>query len=158
WEITVQEDDAYPHYCLGTLYHAQERFEDAMHCWQRSVDLRPSFSIPHRNLGIAYFNVLQDGDKAIACYEAAFEANPKDSRLLFELDQLHKKLRHSWRDRLEELSRHENLVFDRDDLTIEYCALLNLSGDYQKSAQIISQRRFHPWEGDEGKVLQQYVQ
>ncbi len=158
WVITVQEDDAYAHYCLGNLYYDQERFEDAMHCWQRSVDLRPSFSIPHRNLGIAYFNVLQDGDKAIACYEAAFEANPKDSRLLFELDQLHKKLRHSWRDRLEELSRHENLVFDRDDLTIEYCALLNLSGDYQKSAQIISQRRFHPWEGGEGKVLQQYVQ
>ena len=33
----------------------------------------------------------------------------------------------------------------------------NLLGDYEKAKDLISNRKFHPWEGGEGKVTGQYI-
>ena len=52
----------------------------------------PKFSIVWRNLGIGYFNVRHQPAKARAAYDRAFQANPCDARLLFERDQLWKRL------------------------------------------------------------------
>ena len=68
----------------------QTRYEDAISCWRRSVDLDGEFSIPWRNLGIAEFNVLHDPDAAGRMYARAFAANPQDARVLYEWDQLKK--------------------------------------------------------------------
>ena len=45
----------------------------------------------------------------------------------------------------------------RDDLCVEYCTLLNLQGRYAEALEILGGRRFHPWEGGEGKVTTQYA-
>ena len=50
-----------------------------------------------------------------------------------------------------------DLVEQRDDLTIEYITLLNLTGRPEEAYQQLMQRNFHPWEGGEGKVTGQYV-
>ena len=50
-----------------------------------------SFATVHRNLGIAYFNVRQDPDRALSSFEAAFAANRQDARVLYERDQLWKR-------------------------------------------------------------------
>ena len=60
--------------------------------WERSAKLDGSFSIVWRNLGIGYFNVSKQPAKARAAYEKAFRANPSDARLLYERDQLWKRL------------------------------------------------------------------
>ena len=46
---------------------------------------------------------------------------------------------------------------DRDDLTVEYVTLLNQCGQYQAALELLSNRRFSPWEGGEGLVSAQYV-
>jgi tetratricopeptide (TPR) repeat protein len=48
-------------------------------------------------------------------------------------------------------------VEQRDDLTLEYVCLLNQQAKYQEALSILLNRNFHPWEGGEGRVTEQYV-
>jgi tetratricopeptide (TPR) repeat protein len=122
-----------------------------------SVEIDPSFAIPWRNLGIAYFNVRKDADAALAAYENAFKANPADARLLYEADQLRKRIGASASQRLARLEKHALLVSQRDDLTVEFITLLNQTGCPEKALEMLLARRFNPWEGGEGLVSGQYV-
>jgi tetratricopeptide (TPR) repeat protein len=49
------------------------------------------------------------------------------------------------------------VVEQRDDLYLERASLYNFSGQYEKAYQQIMDRKFHPWEGGEGKVSAQYL-
>jgi tetratricopeptide (TPR) repeat protein len=40
---------------------------------------------------------------------------------------------------------------------VEYITLLNLTGKYDEALTLLQSRKFHPWEGGEGKVTGQYV-
>lgn len=145
-------------YYLGNLYYDKRRYDDAIRCWRRSVEVDGSFSIPWRNLGIAEFNVLHDPQAAERMYERAFAANPGDARLLYEWDQLKKRAGlASPRDRLCQLKNHSELVSRRDDLTVEFVTLLNQTGQFQEALAILNERRFSPWEGGEGLASAQYV-
>jgi tetratricopeptide (TPR) repeat protein len=90
-------------------------------------------------------------------YERAFALNPDDARLLFELDQLDKKMNRSPQERLARLEKYPTLVARRDDLTIEYITLLNILERADEAYAVLMTRNFHPWEGGEGKTTGQYV-
>ena len=55
------------------------------------------------------------------------------------------------------LEKHLRLVEDRDDLYLERVTLYNLLGQFEKAFELLMNRKFHPWEGGEGKVSAQYV-
>ena len=59
--------------------------------------------------------------------------------------------------RLANLQKYPELVNDRDDLYLELVSLYNISGEYEKALDLIMSRKFHPWEGGEGKVSGQYI-
>ena len=59
--------------------------------------------------------------------------------------------------RLRKLSRHLNLVRNRDDLSVELCALYNQTGQPEKALSLVTHRKFQPWEGGEGQALGQHV-
>ncbi len=153
----VDATDARAPYYLGNFWYAHRQHADAIACWEKSRALDPSFATVHRNLGLAYFNQRHDGDRARVSYERAFVLNPKDARVLFELDQLDKKLNRAPHDRLERLEQYPDQVAARDDLTIEYITLLNILGRYAEAYAELMSRNFHPWEGGEGKTTGQYV-
>jgi tetratricopeptide (TPR) repeat protein len=48
-------------------------------------------------------------------------------------------------------------VDEREDLLLEYVTLLNYFGRHEEALGILMARKFHPWEGGEGKVTGQYV-
>jgi tetratricopeptide (TPR) repeat protein len=48
-------------------------------------------------------------------------------------------------------------VQQRDDLYLERITLYNNIGEYEKARRLLAARRFHPWEGGEGKVVGQYL-
>lgn len=146
-------DDARAAYYLGTLLYDRRRYADAMSYWERAVKGEPSNATAWRNLGIAYYNVRGDEQQAKRAYDKAFRAAPEDARILYERDQLWRRLRVEPARRLRELRRHVALVTQRDDLTIEYCALLNQTGRSKEALAIIEGRRFQPWEGGEGMAL-----
>jgi len=149
--------DARAHYYLGNLLYDRRRHLEAIRCWELSAARERNFSIVWRNLGIAYFNILAKPAKARAAYDRAFQANPTDARLLFERDQLWKRLGEKPERRLRELKQHARLVRQRDDLSIELAALYNQTGQPAEAAQLIAHRRFQPWEGGEGGPLSQHV-
>jgi tetratricopeptide (TPR) repeat protein len=139
------------------LLYDRRRHEEAIRFWQRSVKLDASFSTAWRNLGIAYFNIRHQPAKARAAYERAFRADPEDARLFYERDQLWKRLGEKPERRLRELSERLDLVKTRDDLSIELCALYNQTGQHREAAELVSSRKFQPWEGGEGGPLGQHV-
>ena len=146
------------HAYLGNLYYDKRRFDDAIRCWRRSVELDGSYSIPWRNLGIAEFNVLHNAGAAEQMYERALAANDDDARLLYEWDQLRKRIGlASAEDRLSALDARPELVRRRDDLTIERVTLLNRLGRWEEALSTLSARQFCPWEGGEGLPSAQYV-
>jgi tetratricopeptide (TPR) repeat protein len=149
--------DARAPYYLGNLFYDRRRYDEAIRLWERSTQLDSSFSIVWRNLGIGYFNVRKQTGKARAAYDLAIKANPSDARLLYERDQLWKRIGEKPEKRLRELTKRLALVSQRDDLSIELCALYNQLGQHEKASELIAGRRFQPWEGGEGGPLGQHA-
>ena len=143
---------------LGNLYYDKRRYQAAIDCWRRSVEVDGSYSIPWRNLGIAEFNILHDAVAADRMYARAFAGAPTDARLLYEWDQLKKRAGLATaQERLTVLDAHRDLVAQRDDLSVEHITLLNQIGKWSEALEELENRRFSPWEGGEGLVSAQYV-
>ena len=155
--ISANPRDARAPYYLGNLFYDRRRHVEAIALWEKSAKLDGKFSVVWRNLGIGYFNILGKPAKALAAYDRAFTVNPNDARLLYERDQLWKRLGKKPATRLRELEKRLDLVQQRDDLSIELCALYNQTGRHDKALELVSARNFQPWEGGEGGPLGQWV-
>ena len=155
--IQGNPQDANAWYYLGNFWYDKRQYGEAIECWEKSVGLNVSFPTVHRNLSLAYYNKLNDPNKALAALEKAFAIDVTDARVLMELDQLYKKLNRQHQHRLSFLEKHLDLVMQRDDLYLERITLYNQLGNYQKAKELIAAYQFHPWEGGEGKVVGQYL-
>jgi len=133
------------------LYH-HGRHADAIACWRRAVEHDPADVVAWRNLGVAAFNVHHDPAEATACYERARALAPDDARLWYESDQLAKRTGTPPEERLARLERRPDVVAARDDLTVEYALLLVATGRADAALDVLTGRRFQPWEGGEGQV------
>ena len=150
------EDFKAPYY-LGNFWYAHRRYEEATVCWEKSVEINNQFPTALRNLSLAYYNKKGRKEEACRLLEKAFELDQTDSRIFMELDQLYKKMGRAHAERLTFLEAHLELVAQRDDLCIERITLYNQLGNYEKARELIAARKFHPWEGGEGKVTGQYI-
>jgi len=155
--IEVNPMDGYAHYYLGNLLYDRKRHHEAIRNWEKAVRLKPDYAVLWRNLGIGYFNVCKHPAKAVRAYQKARQCNPADARLLYEQDQLGKRIGWPIARRLSALRAQGDLVKRRDDLAIEYCTLLNQVGQNDEALAVLQSRQFQPWEGGEGRVLEQYV-
>lgn len=149
--------DGYALYQLGNFRFARRDHKRAIDAWERAGHLCPDFATVHRNLGLAYFNKRGDAKAARSALERAFKLDETDARVLFELDQLYRKLNRTPEERLAHLETQLDRVAERDDLSLERIILLNRLGCHAKALEILMRRQFHPWEGGEGKVTGQYV-
>ncbi|MCB0752836.1 MAG: DUF5107 domain-containing protein, partial [Ignavibacteriae bacterium] len=144
-------------YYLGNFWYASKQYEKAIECWKNSRELDDSFPTVRRNLALAYFNKSNNSNTALLELEKAFELDPSDARILMELDQLYKMLGKDFEFRLSFLEKHLDLVNFRDDLYLERITLLNFNGKFEEALELLLKRKFHPWEGGEGKVTGQYI-
>ena len=154
---TTHPQLAAPHYLLGNLLYDRRRYEEAIAAWEIAAALESSFATVRRNLGIAYFNVRHLPERAMAAFDRAMERAPSDGRLLYERDQLAKRVGIAPQTRLDELLRHPLLIEQRDDLSVEVITLYSQTGRPEKALPILQSRHFQPWEGGEGLVLGQWV-
>ena len=155
--ITANPKDANAHAALGHWLYDRRRHREAITHWEAAVSVNPKNAIVWRCLGIACFNVLKQPAKARAAYRKAIAAAPDDARLLFECDQLSKRLGDSPEKRLKVILKSNDLLEKRDDLAVELCTLYNQTGQLAKALAILTSRNFQPWEGGEGGPLGQYV-
>lgn len=143
-------------YYLGNLWYDKRQYTPAIAAWERSSREDETFPTVWRNLALAYFNKLNRPEEAVLLLEKAFRLDPTDARVLMELDQLYKRLNRPHTERMAFLEQYIDIVITRDDLYLEYVTLLNQTGQYREAIRRIDQRKFHPWEGGEGKVPAQY--
>lgn len=155
--VRANPNDARAPYYLGNLLYDRRRHEEAIALWERAAPLDPGFPVVWRNLGMGYFNIRRQPAKARAAYEKALAAAPRNPRLLYERDQLWKRMGVSPAKRLRELEKRPDLVRQRDDLSVELCALYNQTGRHAQALELVSARHFQPWEGGEGGPLGQHV-
>jgi tetratricopeptide (TPR) repeat protein len=158
-ELAIKKNtsDAKAPYYLGNLLFDKDRFEEGIKFWEMSAKRDSQFSIVWRNLGIGYFNIIHKPVKALDAFEKAFKLAPQEPRLLYERDQLWKRVGKAPSVRLKELEKYKNLVSAWDGLTVELCALYNQNGHPEKALALVSNRWFQPWEGGEGASLGQHV-
>jgi len=154
--VEYNPKDSRAYYYLGNYNYGLRNYDAAIRQWEESIRLDDTFPTAHRNLALALMNKRNDTEGCRRHLERAFELEPQDSRVLYELDQLYKKTNRPLEERLDFLGEYMEQVRDRDDLSLEYCALLNGTGRYTEALERISSRQFHPWEGGEGKVPAQY--
>jgi tetratricopeptide (TPR) repeat protein len=157
WAVQQPGSDLVANYGLGNFYYDKKRHTDAVNAWETACGADEEFATVHRNLGIAYWNISRDGGAARAAYEKALACAPEDARLVAEYVQLCGKLGDPAESRLAFLESHRALVAERDDASVELATLYNETGHPEKALDLLGSRRFHPWEGGEGKVLRQYT-
>jgi tetratricopeptide (TPR) repeat protein len=155
--IAANPGDARAPYYIGNFFYDRQRHRDAIEEWERAAALDPTFPTVWRNLGIAYYNVEHDEQRAREAFRRARIADPGDARILYEEDQLHKRLADDPAERLSRLEANRDLVDLRDDLSVELAALYNQVGGPADALTLLLSRSFQPWEGGEGLVLGEYV-
>ncbi|MGZ3764897.1 MAG: DUF5107 domain-containing protein [Mucilaginibacter sp.] len=149
--------DAKAYYCLGNLWYDKKQYEEAMICWEKAILFSPSFPTAYRNLAIAIYNKRKQPETALDLFEKALQCDMSDARVFMELDQLYKRTNKPVMWRLAKLKSHLSLVQQRDDLYLEVVSLENFSGNFDVAFELLMYRKFHPWEGGEGKASGQYV-
>ena len=154
--IALNPADAKAPYYLGNLFYDKRQYNDAVNYWESSRDLDGEFPTVHRNLGIAYFNKQNDPENALISFKRAFELDKTDARVLMELDQLYKRLNYAPAERLRLLEENLPVTLQRDDTYLERLTLYNFTGWHKEALDLLQSRKFHPWEGGEGKVSAQY--
>lgn len=154
--IRVHPGDAKAHYFLGNLWYDKRQYTKAMDCWEQSIARDNTFPTVQRNLALACYNKKRDPVNAAKLLNSAFELDTTDARVLMELDQLNKRIQVPPETRLALLNKYPDLVEYRDDLYLERAALLNHLENYDQAKALLASRKFHPWEGGEGKVVEQY--
>jgi tetratricopeptide (TPR) repeat protein len=156
WAVSQPGSRRNAAYGLGNLYYDRRRHSDAIQTWELGANDDPHFAPLQRNLGLAYWNHSREPAKAREAYQHALKFAPSDGRLAYEHDQLYKRLQEPPEIRLRALEAKIKIVLSRDDFTVEYLSLLNFVGRHNDALTLMLSRRFHPWEGGEGKVLAQY--
>ncbi|MFR0169535.1 DUF5107 domain-containing protein, partial [Escherichia coli] len=108
-------------------------------------------------LAIHAWNKQHDYELAARYLDNAYQLAPQDARLLFERDLLDKLSGATPEKRLARLENNLEIALKRDDMTAELLNLWHLTGQADKAADILATRKFHPWEGGEGKVTSQFI-
>jgi tetratricopeptide (TPR) repeat protein len=149
--------DAKANYYLGNFWYDKRQYTEAIDCWEKAVAVDDLFPTTYRNLALAYYNKLNQKEKALLYMEKAFALDTSDARILMELDQLYKIKGKAFADRLAFLESSAALIEKRDDLYLERITLYNNLQQFDKAKALLAVRKFHPWEGGEGKVVAQYL-
>ncbi len=150
-------DGANAWYYLGCLWYDRFDYENAISCWENTIALNPCHAKALRNLSLAYFDKKGDFLSAKACMEAAMQNKPEDARLLLEYQQLLKNMHYTPAQRLAVYEKHQDLMDKRDDCYLDKITLKCLMGEYQTAIDLAKNRRFHIYEGGEGKLTKQHA-
>ncbi len=145
------------YYYLGCLYYDRFGYDVAMKLWEKAIDINPQYAKAFRNLALVYFDKKGDFLSAKECMEKALCYLPNEPRLIMEYQQLLKNMDYSPEKRLEMYDKYNELMLKRDDCYLDKITLKCLVGEYEEAINMAKQRRFHIYEGGEGKLTKQHA-
>ncbi len=145
------------YYYLGCLCYDKFRYADAADAWESCVANDPTHGKAWRNLSLYYFDKANDAAKARTCLEKALEFKGDDPRLLLEYEQLLKNMNCSIEERLAVYEKYPELLKERDDCYLDKLTLICQTGDFKTAIEMAAKKRFHIYEGGEGKLTKQHA-
>ena len=145
--IKANPVDAKAPYFLGNLFYESQP-NLAINNWETSRKVDDSFYIVHRNLGLAYEEILHDTGKALKSYEKAVAVHPNDPRLLFELDKIYEKNKVSSQKKYELLKSNSETAHLRTETLLRLATRSLEAGKYQEAIDIIENNTFPQLEGE----------
>ncbi len=145
------------HYYLGCLYYDKFRYTEAAECWEACVTNDETHGKAWRNLALYYFDKAGDATRARAALENALKHKSDDPRLLLEYEQLLKNTNCSIEERLAVYDRYPALLSHRDDCYLDQLTLISQTGDFARAIEMAANKRFHIYEGGEGKLTKQHA-
>ena len=154
--IEMQPQDDRGHYYLGNLLFYYKQENKAIESWEKSASLNDDYSYVLRNLGMAYERIQNNPEKAISYYKQAIEANSTDSRFFAELTTLYRKADSPFKERLQMLENHEQMIKQRDDALSLLIQTWLQVGRYDEAINYLSSHHFRRWEGG-GDIRDIYV-
>ncbi len=144
-------------YYLGCLYYDRFRYNDAAERFLACVKLDETHGKAWRNLSLYYFDNAGEPEKAKNCMEKALEYKGDDPRLLLEYAQLLKNMNYSIEERLAVYDKYPELLAERDDCYLDKLTLLSQQGKFEEAIEMAAVKRFHIYEGGEGKLTKQHA-
>jgi Domain of unknown function (DUF5107)/Tetratricopeptide repeat len=151
-EAALRHDaaDAHAHLFLGNLLYAKDRREEGFAHWQKAADLDGKLVHAWRNVAYAERYLKKDLAASYETYKKTLALNPKDARVLVELDEVSQALHIPNRQRFAILESHLDTVNSRDDLIAGLVDLRLEQGDrhnLELAQSTLKTHHFHSWEG-----------
>lgn len=140
------------YYYLGSLLFDKERYEYARSCFEKCVAIDDTHAKAWRNLSLLCFDKFDEPEKAKEAMENALKYKREDPRLLLEYQQLIKNMNFEVDDRLAIYDKYTDLLDKRDDCFLDKALLISRKGEYQQAIEDLKTRRFHIYEGGEGRL------
>lgn len=156
YAIAADEKAGNACYYLGSLYYDRFRYNEAADMWEESVSRDETQGKSWRNLALYYFDKAGDAEKAKLCLENALK-HKNDPRLLLEYEQLLKNMNYTPEQRLAVYEQYPDLLAERDDCYLDKLTLVSQTGDFAKAIEMARVKRFHIYEGGEGKLTKQHA-
>jgi tetratricopeptide (TPR) repeat protein len=156
--VEANPADSFAWYYAGCFLYDKKRHHEAAAMWEKSCSLKTDFPTVHRNLALYYANKRHDYIRAKTELETAFNLEKTDARVFYELCELYKRTGMPPEEQRLWYEQYWDLITKRDDLSISYIEILNGLGRHQQALELLLSRKFHPWEGGEGKVPAQHIE
>lgn len=155
--ININSNGEKAYYYLGCLFYDRFGYDKAMKLWEIAIEINPQYGKAFRNLALVYFDKKEDFLSAKLCMETALKHLPNEPRLLMEYQQLLKNMDYSPEKRLEVYDQFNELMLRRDDCYLDKLTLKCLTENYEEAINMAKERRFHIYEGGEGKLTKQHA-
>lgn len=154
---TLHPEGANAFYYLGNLYYDRFRYEEAKEQWENAVARNPKHGKVWRNLAFYYFDKAHQPEKAMEAMKKALQYKADAPRLLLEYQQLLKNTNAPIEERLKVYEQYPELLKERDDCYLDRLTLISQTGDYERAIALAAAKRFHIYEGGEGKLTKQHA-
>jgi tetratricopeptide (TPR) repeat protein len=145
----ISYDTKSPYY-LGNIYYGKGMFEEGIAYFQMSADRGAEFPTTYRNLAIGYFDKKGLVEEAGELIQRAFDMNPEDERVFYELMQYQRNAAVPLPKRLTLIEAHPELHSGTDEVYLKVIATYLENQDYEKAQALLADHQFHPYEGGEG--------
>lgn len=155
--IELYPEGANAYYYLGCLYYDKFQYDDAISLFEKCIELDTTHAKAYRNLSFLYFEKRNNFEPARKCMENALKHRPHDPRLLLEYQQLLKNINAPIDERLSVYDKYPELLKLRDDCYLDKVILTSTLGEYKKAIDMAAVKRFHIYEGGEGKLTKQHA-
>ncbi len=133
-------------YLLGNLLF-DRRPDEAMEAWHKAVSIRDQFPMAWRNLAFGEFHYRHNTDHAISNIKKAISQEGGYPLWYSELADYYDQSDADFRECLEILENHLDVVKKDIDAPKDLVGLYNLNGEYDKAIDLLKTHHFRTWEG-----------